>query len=486
MREIRLVHDKPEQNARFLQNAVDPHIGETSKSTYRLTSSADSFTWTSTLTEDMMQFLRFLKNNRKSLVVRLHGFSQDDENMIRWFQQACQWDLIVGLVSNNLESQALFICHAISNQNASVSMFLKIHLYPADFDFVDTHISLAQALQRSNCLNRLEMQVLKVGLQEAAENMTRTLSRGVGSNRSIRNLILSGWGDSAWNHFFADLADRDVCFDQLILENAGFATLRDEGNSREWCRTLNRAKHVGFLACKNSVATSHCLYHLDSAELIHLQLTNAGWTSRQMDELLVQLSQSCPNLSTLDVYRNCMDDLTFPRFSALMSTNAASRSTSSHRRPLGSLTGFLLDANPILSDEKLKRVKLGPSLYSLFQEIPSLLTILDTEAQRRTKRKDRVSLDKIIRCVRGLAIDLPRLGIQLPSGAWPLLLSTANRTLQEEPSLQAQAIYDFLVNASAVLTNQAAADPINAAITTNKSAGKEPVWVAFQKLLSWR
>mmetsp|Transcript_18241 Transcript_18241/g.45204 ORF Transcript_18241/g.45204 Transcript_18241/m.45204 type:complete len:489 (-) Transcript_18241:746-2212(-) len=485
MREIRLVQRKPQHNVRILQNAQDPKVGATNKSIYRLTSSDDSFTWNHTLTGHMMQFLRFLKDNRKSLVVRLHGFSQDDENMKRWFHQACQLDLIVGMVSNSLQSQAFFICHAISNQNASVSMFLKIHLYPADFDSVDAHNSLAQALQRSNCLNRLEIKVLTVGgLGQAFENMSQTLSQGVRINQSIRNIVLSGWHETPRNHFFANLVDRDVSFDQLILENAGFAAVGDGVYSLEWCRTWNRAKHIGFISCKSSILIFHCLYNLDSAVLSHIQLTNGGWTTRQMDEFLVQISQSCPNLSTLDVYRNRMEDLTFPRISALLNSNAVSPSAS-HRRPFGSLTRFLLDANPILEDKKHIRKKLRPSLYKLFRKIPSLVTILDTEVERKTNKKDRAKLDKIERCIRGLAIESPRLGMQLPPSAWPLLLSTANRTLQGEPSLQAQVIYEVFVNASAVLSNQATADPNDAATTSNESTGKEALWMSLQKILSW-
>ncbi|CAJ1948995.1 unnamed protein product [Cylindrotheca closterium] len=488
MREIRLVHSKPQHNVQILQNAQDPRVGETIKSIYRLTSSDDSFTWNPTLTEHMIQFLRFLKDNRKTLVVRLSGFSQDDENMEKWFHQACQWDLIVGLVSNSLESHSFFIYHAMCNQNAAISMFLKIYLYPCDFDSVDAHNSLARALKRTNCLNRLEIKVWNVGLQPDFQNLARTLSEGIGSNRSIQYLLITGWDHTACNYLFSNLVDREVSFDQLILESVGYAPVHvhNGGISKEWCSTFNKANHIGFLSCKDSITTCQCLYNIDSTVFCHLQLTNAGWFSQQIDNLLVRFSESCPNLLTLDVYRNKMEDLTFPRFSALLKSNAATPPSISHRRPLGSLTRFLLDGNPILSAETHIRKKLRPSVFSLFQKIPSLITILDTEAKPGTSNKDRAKLDNLSRCMRSLAIESPCLGMQLPPAAWPILLCKANRMLQGEPSLQAQVLYDVLVNASAVLSsNQGTLDPNDAASISNKSPDREPLWLSLQKLLSW-
>lgn len=491
MREIRLVHNRPQHNVQILQSARDPYLGATSKSTYRLTSSSDTFRWTPSLTDEMMQFLRFLKDNCKSLVVRLHGFSQDDENMMMWFQQACQWDLIAGIVANNLRSQTLFIYYAITSQCVSPWRFLKIHLYPADFNSPDAHSILAGALQQSNCLNQLELQLLSAGFSGGLDAMTRTLSQGIGKNRSIRNLILSGWDEKAWSYFFGDLADRGESFDQLILEKAGYASY-SERNPMEWCCTLNMAKHIGFVSCKNSATTIQCLQHLDSFVLSHLQLTNAGWTSQQVDDFLVQFTQSCSNLSTLDLRSNKIDDLAFPRFFALVDSDTALPSVDSgtaapstpHLRPLWSLTSFLLDGNPVLSENRIKRNKLGPNLYCLFRRIPSLNTILQAEeTSNKTKIREREKLERLTQFVRVLVVESHHLGFRLSPVSWPLLLSTANRILQSEPSLQAQAIYEFLLHASAVLSNEAAVEPT--ATTSDKSAGNEALWLSFQKLLPW-
>ena len=171
----------------------------------------------------------------------------------------------------------------------------------------------------------------------------------------------------------------------------------------------------------------------------------------------------------------------FPRFSAMVDADTTPVSTP-YLRPLGSLKGFLLDANPILSGPNSK---LRAGLYNLFRRIPSIDAILDPELEKKRNKQERDKVKKVARCTRALAIESPHLGIHLPPAAWPALLSTANRTLQTDPSLQAQAIYDFLVNASATLSSQQAMEPID----VNKSgisAGNVPFWSSIQRLLPWR
>jgi hypothetical protein len=474
MRELRLFDDRPDHNVRAIQNCQE-YAGD-NDTMFKLTTSSESFTWSPSLTACMMHFLHFLRNSNKKLVVRLHGFKADDTNLQEWFCQACDWELIGGLVTNSVSSHVKMISHALEQhqhqqQQCIPSMSMKLYIYPVDFTALLAFQSLENSLRDTSCLNSLELQILNLGNDDA---IARSLAQGIQDNTSIKHLILSAWGTTSLALFLRSLSLKRM--EQYPLRSLEINRWNFEQSLIQEQQCSSALRNLPQLVISSCRGVQPNLFALDS-KLTYLQLTRMDdLTTNEIDQWMTQLATTCPNLSTLDVRDNRIQSLEFKRYFA------ASGSGSTTTR-LKSLREFYLDGNPLL----YSRDKCLPAdcLFRLLSTHSQLTTFFHPEQQQRniTKQEARQKLKhiKLIKIVRSFAQPgSSDYATELPVGAWPLLLEHANRLLKGSSEYQAAAIYPFLLNASAVLGNQTTSSNYRGII---KIEDDNPCWWSFKKIL---
>lgn len=460
MRELRLFDDRPEQNARTIQHCQA--FAPDNTTTFRLTTSSESFSWTPSLAACMLRFIHYLYQSNKTLAVRLHGFSADDADFQEWFLQACNWNLISGLVTNSVPAHVSLISKALEEQRQIKSVSLKLYIYPTDFPEVDAFRSLESSLRITTCLSSMELQTLNLGCDQA---IATSLANGMQQNSSIQSLTLSAWGSTTMELFLQALSVR--------LEDYPLRSLEISRRTFQWPSTRQQCsssgiKNISQLTISSWQGVMPEILALDS-NLTYLQLTKNNLASHDIDQWLRHLAVSCPNLTTLDVRDNNIESLQFKGY---------------HTSPsrLTSLREFYLDGNPLWEKTSKKDMRsLTDGLFCLLNTNPRLTSFFHPEqntVSSRTKQQARQQLKhiKLIKTICSLAQGSSDYATQLPVGAWPLLLEHANCLLKGSAEHQAGAIYPFLLNASAVLGNQRTTLSSYRAPALKKKRNRTPWW----------
>eukprot|EP00980_Cylindrotheca_fusiformis_P004230 scaffold918_cov126-Cylindrotheca_fusiformis.AAC.9 len=436
MRELRLFNEKPEHNARTIQQTQQLAPGNVS--IFRLTTSSEKFVWNPTLTAVMMNFIHYLQKRSKKLEVRLHGFSAEDTYFRAWFDQACNLGLISGLVTNSVGAHVTLVSQALEQQHSQqTSMTFKLYVYPVEFGEVDAFRSLADSLRVTTCLKKFELQTLNL---EQDQPIAAALAEGIQNNRSIQNMILSAWGSTAIEIFLKTLSVRlnDCALDCLEINRPTFHRSLSRRQSICSSELGNVSKVV--ISSWHGAITDH--FSMDS-KLIYLQMSQGNLNNKDMDHWLTQLAVTCPNLATLDVRDNQIESLKFKKYAK-----------SGHK--LTSLRELYLDGNPFWDKNSKKDMhSLADGLFCFLNANPRLTSFFHPD-HKTPKEKARQQLKhiKLIRTICSLAQGSADYATELPVGAWPLLLEHSNRLLKGSTEHQAGAIFPFLLSASAILGNQ--------------------------------